>query len=196
MRKILLAIVIAPLFVYSALRIWYHFHTPPLAEYILPYSVETGDLILTIGHSFKSDIVKSFEKKRVKETTYSHIGFIVCEEDSLSIVHMSIDDGNIKCEPLRTFIPANKVVGYDIFRIREDFGSLNKRQLKKILDEYLLDKKGFDYLFDLQDDTRFYCTELILHVLQQQGIKELNRIRYTKYIYPNDLVHSGLLKKV
>ena len=44
---------------------------------MLPCHVQTGDLIFTIGHSVKSDIVKAFEKKEPSNVKYSHVGIII-----------------------------------------------------------------------------------------------------------------------
>lgn len=156
--------------------------------------VQTGDIILSVGYSFKSELVKSLEKASVDSTDYSHIGLFLRTEDSLSIVHMSIDDNCIKKENLSQFIVNNKVLEYDVYRIEKTI--LHEEKLRVFMDSLLNAGKTFDHTFNIKDDNSFYCTEFVYNAFKQAGAARLEEIIYNQYLYPNDFVSSGLFVKL
>lgn len=156
--------------------------------------VQTGDIILSVGYSFKSELVKSLEKASVDSTDYSHIGLFLRTEDSLSIVHMSIDDNCIKKENLSQFIVNNKVLEYDVYRIEKTI--LHEEKLRVFMDSLLNVGKTFDHTFNIKDDASFYCTEFVYNAFKQAGAARLEEIIYNQYLYPNDFVSSGLFVKL
>lgn len=156
--------------------------------------VQTGDIILSVGYSFKSELVKSLEKASVDSTDYSHIGLFLRTEDSLSIVHMSIDDNCIKKENLSQFIVNNKVLEYDVYRIEKTI--LHEEKLRVFMDSLLNAGKTFDHTFNIKDDESFYCTEFVYNAFKQAGAARLEEITYNQYLYPNDFVSSGLFVKL
>ena len=156
--------------------------------------VQTGDIILSVGYSFKSELVKSLEKASVDSTDYSHIGLFLRTEDSLSIVHMSIDDNCIKKENLSQFIVNNKVLEYDVYRIEKTI--LHEEKLRVFMDSLLNAGKTFDHTFNIKDDDSFYCTEFVYNAFKQAGAARLEEITYNQYLYPNDFVSSGLFVKL
>lgn len=156
--------------------------------------VQTGDIILSVGYSFKSELVKSLEKASVDSTDYSHIGLFLRTEDSLSIVHMSIDDNCIKKENLSQFIVNNKVLEYDVYRIEKTI--LHEEKLRVFMDSLLNVGKTFDHTFNIKDDNSFYCTEFVYNAFKQAGAARLEEITYNQYLYPNDFVSSGLFVKL
>jgi hypothetical protein len=156
--------------------------------------VQTGDIILSVGYSFKSELVKSLEKASVDSTDYSHIGLFLRTEDSLSIVHMSIDDNCIKKENLSQFIVNNKVLKYDVYRIEKTI--LHEEKLRVFMDSLLNAGKTFDHTFNIKDDDSFYCTEFVYNAFKQAGAARLEEITYNQYLYPNDFVSSGLFVKL
>lgn len=156
--------------------------------------VQTGDIILSVGYSFKSELVKSLEKASVDSTDYSHIGLFLRTEDSLSIVHMSIDDNCIKKENLSQFIVNNKVLEYDVYRIEKTI--LHEEKLRVFMDSLLNAGKTFDHTFNIKDDNSFYCTEFVYNAFKQACAARLEEITYNQYLYPNDFVSSGLFVKL
>lgn len=156
--------------------------------------VQTGDIILSVGYSFKSELVKSLEKASVDSTDYSHIGLFLRTEDSLSIVHMSIDDNCIKKENLSQFIVNNKVLEYDVYRIEKTI--LHEEKLRVFMDSLLNVGKTFDHTFNIKDDNSFYCTEFVYNAFKQACAARLEEITYNQYLYPNDFVSSGLFVKL
>ncbi len=156
--------------------------------------VQTGDIVLSVGYSFKSEFVKSLESASTLSTDYSHIGIFLRREDSLFIVHMSIDDNCIKRENLNQFIVNNKVLEYDVFRLEKTM--FCQKKLSLFVDSLLNVGKEFDHTFNIKDDESFYCTEFVYKALIQAGATELEEITNNQYLYPNDFVSSGLFMKL
>ena len=155
--------------------------------------VQTGDLILTVGDSFKSKIVKTFEKSTDGNADYSHIGVFFRAGDSTHIVHMSIDDGVIKREGLNDFISNNGVIDYDIYRTAEPIP--HPDGLQSIIDSVADTQKPFDHKFNMESEEAYYCTEFIYKTFIQTGMTEMKNITYSNYLYPNDIAHSKLFTK-
>lgn len=156
--------------------------------------VQTGDIILSVGYSFKSDMVKAFETTSADSTDYSHIGIFLWTEDSLSIVHMSIDENCIKRENLSQFIINNKVLEYDVFRKKNTV--FCQKKLSAFVDSLLNAGKTFDRTFNINDKEAFYCTELVYNAFLQAGASDMKDIKYEDYLYPNDFLNSGLFVKL
>lgn len=155
--------------------------------------IKSGDLILSVGDSFKSRIVKTFEKSTDTKVNYSHIGVFLKDADSVHIVHMSIDDGFIKREGLKDFIENNGVIEYDIYRMT--IPTPDPDRLYSIIDSVADTPKPFDHSFDMETDDSYYCTEFIYKTFLQAGITHIKEIKYKKYLYPNDIVNSKIFTK-
>lgn len=166
---------------------------PPLAAPCDLSHVQTGDLILSVGESFKSKIVKTFEKSTDGKTDYSHIGLFFRTGDTVHIVHMSIDDEAIKRESLNDFISNNEVIDYDIYKTVKPIP--HPGRLQNIIDSVANTQKPFDHQFDMDSEEAYYCTEFIYKTFIQAGITEIENITYSKYLYPNDIAHSKLFIK-
>ena len=174
--------------------LYFHNNLRPTAS-ISPLShIQSGDLILSVGDSFKSRIVKTFEENTDTRVNYSHIGVFLRNSDSAHIVHMSIDDGFIKRENLKDFIENNSVIEYDIYRMAEPIDNLE--MLYSIIDSVADTQKPFDRSFDMESDDSYYCTEFIYKTFLQAGITDIKEIKYEKYIYPNDVVNSQIFIKL
>ena len=156
--------------------------------------IQSGDLILSVGDSFKSRVVKALEGNADISINYSHIGVFLRNTDSVHIVHMSIDDGFIKRESLKDFIENNDVIAYDIYRLA---GAIHHpERLYSIIDSVADSQKPFDRLFDMESDDSYYCTEFIYKTFLQAGITDIKEIEYEKYLYPNDVVDSQIFIKL
>lgn len=192
-RKIIIGFISFVPTVYFLFFLYYCKAEPPIASACDLSHIQTGDLILSAGESFKSRIVKSFEESTSNTPDYSHIGVFINTGDSVYITHMSIDEGYIKREGLTDFIENNKVTGYDIYRNENPIRHTEK--LRSIIDSIADTRKPFDRRFDIDDEDAYYCTELVYKSFLQAGINEMQKIKYDKYLYPNDIVNSGLFIK-
>lgn len=156
----------------------------------LSSNVRTGDLIFSKGHSFKSDIVRMGGKRK---SDISHVGFIQVKEDSVYVVHMSIDDDKIMSEPLETFIVRNKVRGYSLRRLMPN---IDIDRLDGVLDSLLRSRIAFDNHYNMVDDTEYYCTELICKTLYKIGLTEMADMEFDKILFPTDLMTHKDLEEI
>ena len=179
----------------SPLIFWGYIHSKPvtLATPGDLSEVRTGDIILTVGHSFKSSMVMAFERKTPETEEYSHIGLFIKNGDSTCIAHMSIDQGYIIKESITEFIVNNKVLKYDIYRINGY--TLDTIKLHSIIDSLTNIRKPFDRMFDMHSEEAYYCTELVYKTFKKAGISEIERISYEKYLYPNEFVKSEIFTR-
>ncbi len=157
----------------------------------LKESIVDGDVIFTEGYSFKSSIVRLGQKG---DSRISHTGFLHVLNGKVYVTHMSIDDDVIMSEPIDAFIQRSSVVSYQIRRWTHP---INKERFNKIIDSLLTLKIRFDNEYNMQDDTEYYCTELVCKVLMLSGNKEMDFAESDDGIlYPHMLMESGELARV
>lgn len=156
--------------------------TLPLAR------IRSGDLIFSAGHSFKSDLVRM--AARHYYSAYSHVGIVRRNRSGIQVVHMSIDSGMILEEPLSLFIQNNRSLHVGFGRWRESVDTL---QLNHLLDSLLSIRKAFDYRFDLNDDSKYYCTELIIQILRLCDCNITIPIPEERILYPSALPSHSLI---
>lgn len=194
-RNIVIVFIISFLLLGSAPTFIYIYTRP--AQLATPCNlsqIQTGDLIISAGHSLKSDIVRLFHKDDTCNTEYSHIGIFTRKENSVNIVHMSIDDGHIKKESIDSFITNNIVLKYDIYRISKPI--TDTKRLYSIIDSLLYINKQFDRLFDINSEDAYYCTEFVYKSFLKAGITDIEGIVYDKYLYPNDFASSDIFTRI
>ncbi len=142
--------------------------------------LQDGDIILRKGYGFVSN--------RIIETLndtldISHCGVIVKIDSGWSVVHaipgrfspFSKDDGVI-ITTLSSFMEEAYPNSIIITRLKRD--TLEQVAQKAL--SYAKRKAPFDYDFNLNDTTSLYCSELILHILEEKyalnpetlGVKE------------------------
>lgn len=128
--------------------------------------MRTNDIVFTVGHSWKSDIVRTSSTDNPYH--YSHVGIVTIEEDNnIYVTHMSIDSGYIIRQPIDIFCRTNKVDDIGIYRIKESFDSI---AFQNGIDSILKIRKKFDYSFSFEDDSEYYCTEFVLKTMYLAGV--------------------------
>ncbi len=190
--KVLIAIVFVIIASIITLKIKYS-SPDKLADPCNLSDIETGDLIISKGHSLKSDIVNFLNNNSSNNSEYSHIGIFVRMGNTINIVHMSLDNGYITTESLEEYINNNVVVSYDIFKTKE---IENRERLYSIIDSLRVIKKPFDKSFEMDTEDSYYCTEFIYKALLKAGINKIKEISYDKYLYPHDFTKSNIFYKV
>ncbi|WP_274958084.1 YiiX/YebB-like N1pC/P60 family cysteine hydrolase [Millionella massiliensis] len=152
--------------------------TLPLSE------IRSGDLLFSTGHSFKSDLVRI--ASRNYRSDCSHVGIIRRCRSDIRVVHMSIDSGVILEERLDHFIQNNR-------SLRIDFGrwpdSIDTLRLNQVLDSLLKARIAFDYRFDLNDNSKYYCTELIARTLGKCTLIHSMPATQDPILYPSALLN-------
>jgi uncharacterized protein YycO len=119
--------------------------------------LEDGDIIFRLGDRPWSMIIKDIATNK-KE--YSHVGIIKRKKDvtviSAETLNFDGKDGVVD-ESLEKFIYVAQSVG--IYRLQ----SSERNRISRIAGEYI--GKPFDWEFDIKDDSRIYCSELLYVVL-------------------------------
>lgn len=152
----------------------------------------TGDILFSKGHSLKSDWVHLTGRDDTRNGV-SHTGFMQRRDGELFVTHMSIDDGRIMSEPLDTFIRRNRVSRLCPTRPRAPF---DRKRLTHVLDSLLSLPMPFDNRFRMEDDTEYYCTELIVKALHLSGCHTFDTLflHSREILYPARLMESGALQ--
>lgn len=126
--------------------------------------LKSGDIILRKGEGMLSQFIC----ERLNDTIQiSHCGILIKENNDLKVIHslskeVSDKDG-VQCCTFDRFTTESVKGSIIIVRCKSDTtGIMASRAL-----HYLRIQKPFDRLFNLQDSTAFFCSELPLHVLKQ-----------------------------
>lgn len=151
----------------------------PSAEKLgdIPLNTDTlqdGDLIVSSGKSFFSNELRQWNRR---ETKYSHCGIIHRDTaGSIQVYHTSGGaDGpgrHVRKDPLLLFVHPGQINGFAVFRYGLQAGE--RKAFLSQLGHYYQEKAPFDLQFDLSDDTKLYCSELVYKSLvAASGKKEL-----------------------
>lgn len=126
---------------------------------------QEGDIVLRMGEGFISQMITLMLADSVE---LSHCGIIVCRNDSFLVVHslpkeLSDYDGIQTCS-LTEFMAESVPGSVVVVRARNISGKM--METKALY--YLSHPKPFDWDFDMNDSTAFFCLELPLHILKHQ----------------------------
>jgi len=127
---------------------------------ILSSIVQDGDIICRLGDRFWSVYFKDVSPQ---DKRFSHIGIIRIADGVITVIHAEGDTGHgrdfVNEVPLLDFIKIARTIG--IYRINDIDGS----ELSNIALEYV--GIPFDWQFDMYDNSKLYCTELLYVLLQR-----------------------------
>ena len=140
-------------------------NTNQLKEIVNFKNLQNGDLILRCGKSTESYIVHLADNT----SEFTHIGIIIIEKGQPYVIHaVPHKNHTLKKELFYDFLKPKKASSYAIYR-----SHYNTRKLNKVVNEakkFYLNKCTFDNEYDLNTDTKLYCTELILKAFNNAGI--------------------------
>ena len=127
--------------------------------------IRGGDIILRLGEGFVSQTIMLMLADSVE---LSHCGIVVCRNDSFRVVHsmpeeLSDYDGIQACS-LDEFVAESVPGSVVVVRPRNISGKV--METKALY--YLSYPKPFDWDFDMNDSTAFFCSEFPLHILKYQ----------------------------
>lgn len=128
-------------------------------------SLSTGDIILRRGHGMLSTFIVKYLND---STGISHCGVIVREGDSINVIHCLSDDvsdiDGVQMCSLDDFIHESVPGSVSVVSCTADTaGYLADGALY-----YLNTGKKFDREFDSSDTTKFYCSEMLLHIMSDK----------------------------
>jgi uncharacterized protein YycO len=166
--------------------------------------LQNGDLIFRKGRSIESQIVLLSDDN----SDYSHVGIIYLKDGKPLVIHsVPAENGEehefIKLEGVEDFLKKDKAVQFAVFRLEDSLIHSTKAACDFAYNCYL-NKFRFDNQYDLNSDTKLYCTELIWKAYQQIGIDlvqnrlhDINFIVINKrMIMPGSILESKYLKLV
>lgn len=136
--------------------------------------IQTGDLVFRRGRDIDSHVVLEADTAG----QYSHVGLAWLQNGRVFILHALPDENGTKngvvVEPLEIFSLESKASGIGVYRIHASSETLNNIVM------YALSFKGrpFDTSFDISNQDRFYCTELVWFAYQHFGLQIIKSFDY------------------
>lgn len=136
--------------------------------------IQTGDLVFRRGRDIDSQVVLDADTAG----QYSHVGLAWVHNGKVLIVHALPDENGTKngviVESLEIFSSESKASGIGIYRRHATTETLNNIVM------YALTFKGrpFDTSFDISNQDRFYCTELVWVAYQHFGLHLIKSLDY------------------
>ncbi|MFN8153197.1 MAG: YiiX/YebB-like N1pC/P60 family cysteine hydrolase [Bacteroidia bacterium] len=117
-----------------------------------------GDLVFRSGKGIISDW---FRRCSLSDPSYSHAGIIVQRNNENFVVHLqqTSSDGSLKVEKLTDFWSTQVCKGGAIYRL--DLTDDEIASMSTEVEKDIQNGVSFDEHFNLDDDTRMYCSEWI-----------------------------------
>ncbi|MDR2476768.1 MAG: hypothetical protein LBD18_03160 [Treponema sp.] len=122
--------------------------------------VREGDIICRLGDRLWSQLFKDVS---VADKRYSHMGVIYINNGLINVINAEGNTGHgrdsVNEISLDEFLKVARAVG--VYRIKDIEG----RQIANLAIEYM--GTPFDWQFDLYDESKLYCTELLYVILKR-----------------------------
>lgn len=164
--------------------------------------LQNGDLIFRNG---TDDVSRAARSMNRVDTSFSHCGFVLMENDSAFVYHaiggIYNPGGRLRRDPIDSFLIPGEADRFAIYRY-----SLTKPQadsLVPIIKDYYSAGLRFDVFFNFYSNDKMYCSEFIFKSLDQSMAGELSRSIANRdkpiTISPDDLFlyrKSQLIKRV
>jgi len=171
---------------------------------LLLEDLQNGDIIFRRGRSIESYAVLLADKRK----EYSHVGIIWIENRKPFVIHAVPDENTteveyIKKETIEIFLSKEKASKFAIYR--SGLSEETNEKAAKIALQYYNNHYVFDGQYDLNTDSKLYCTELIIKAfgqvdsqLQNFNSTSLNFLFSTKeIILPSNIIeHPFFLKSL
>ncbi len=173
--------------------------------------VVTGDLIFRRGRSLNSRAVLLADQA----SRFSHVGIVIETPHGLRVVHTVPPEGDaiggIRVDAIEVFLARTSTSDWGVFRLRrtpsEHQASTAARPATAARAAAAMAEEGFhfDGAFDLANDRKLYCTELVWKAYQATGIDlvdgRFDTLKFplfaaTQVILPSRLQKSPHLQQV
>lgn len=162
--------------------------------------MRSGDLLFRMGLEGASRVVTV-----VGGGDFSHVGLAFRLNGRWMVVHAVPNEAppgeedRVKCEPIDSFFAPERACRGALRRVLcpDEMAERVARQAYGLF----LKRVGFDHDYDLDDTTRFYCTEMVWQLYRREGIDLAEDRRHqlvvpgktSEYIFPEDLWKSRYL---
>lgn len=122
--------------------------------------IKDGDIILRHGYGLVSDVIA---EQLAPHIGVSHCAIVCKDSNHLGIIHsvsrsLSPFDG-VQYQEFDSFIFDSKMNSVIVVRYKSPKG--NNTGISQRAKEYFKNRVEFDHDFDINDSTKFYCTELL-----------------------------------
>ena len=122
--------------------------------------LKNGDLVVRSGNDITSQLIKSFNRK---DKNYSHAGLVFFKNGEPMIFHILAGDenpgGKMTIDSLEKFSHPRHNSAFAIYRYDMDPTEIFK--LKEAVTTWYAQSVRFDSTFNLRNDDRMYCSEMI-----------------------------------
>jgi hypothetical protein len=150
-------------------------------------NVKDGDIICRFGDRLWSQFFKDVS---ITDKRYSHMGIIRINNKRVTVIHAEgtteLGKDFVKEESLEDFIKIARAIG--IYRVN----NIDSDKISDLAIEYI--GLPFDWQFDMDDESKLYCTELLYVVLKRiTPIFELNT-NYVKELGKNIIPLDAISK--
>lgn len=188
-RRAVLIVVSVLLAILAFTGIWTAYALATRPDYTPPDTAgwRTGDIFFSVGDTWESVAVRSLTGVKdlaVADSTPSHCGIVVHTPEGLRLVHESTVAGRIVAETPEDYLHNN---GSRCIYARHIPCPVDTSMLKVHIDSLLHLAVPFDFTFNHNDPRELYCTELVVRLLEMNGIDAFSDLRTNNYIYPQDL---------
>jgi len=137
--------------------------TNPYNKHLIDSSIQLlqhGDVVVRTGNDITSEM---FKQANQTDKTYSHCGIVMIEDGKPYVYHCIGGEDNpdevLRRDSIQFWVsPANNT-GFGILRYR--FSPSQLDSFCNITKTYYSQQKKFDMDFDLQNDDKLYCAELL-----------------------------------
>ncbi|MDR0228807.1 MAG: hypothetical protein LBI72_07065 [Flavobacteriaceae bacterium] len=169
----------------------------PKNEITIDVPLKSGDIVLRKGKGYFSDI---FKQMGSREKRFSHIGILSKENDSIMVYHIEADEftgeGYALREDLMSFVRNSEE--YSFFENTMD--SLSNHAMLSKAKSYFNLKVKFDLSFNVEDDDKLYCSELVAkcinYGLDSEYIKPTLMFNGRVFYGLDDIYLKGIFKEI
>ncbi len=162
-------------------------------------SIQDGDLILRCGDDNTSYTLKDFSHT---EKLYSHSGIALKTDSGIYVYHNMAGDFNpdeiMRHDRIDSFLTPATNIAFGIYRY--NLSDNEKGKLKEIIFAHYKNKLPFDMNFDLREDEKMYCAEMIYKsiekatnsriVFDKSGVTNELKRKYIKLALANKVIYS------
>lgn len=148
--------------------------TAPISGYAQAYDMinnglellQDGDLVVRAHHDLSSQFIRQLSRQ---DKHYSHAGIVQYQNGYPFIYHIVAGDenpdGKLLKDSLLYFANPRTNDGFAIYRY--DLDEHEKQSLQTLLQKWYQQGLSFDYNFDIENDDKMYCSEMIKKLLSR-----------------------------